>query len=303
MEQLFQKRFEENKKLERGEILVFENLKNKRIYNPSSPLKMKNNIYIFARVEDILSDNSQSMLFKETQNKYFLVKNAPIFNLEDPFVIQFKNEIILGGVYVERNALGKISFFRTIFYRGKDIFNLDPDKPFAQGPLMMKDIRLVELENKRIGVFTRPTGGKFLRGRICYLEINSLDELKDLDYTKAREIELLLLPNEWVGTNAAFVLKDNKIGVLGHWAFEDENNNLHYLAITFIFDPKNFTVSQKKIIAKRDDFPLGQFKKESLKDVVFPGGFLKLDKNCIFLYCGLSDAEIGRIKIENPFEN
>ena len=41
----------------------------------------------------------------------------------------------------------------TVFYRGADPANIEE---FAKGPEHMKDIRLIELPDNKIGVFTRP---------------------------------------------------------------------------------------------------------------------------------------------------
>ncbi|GIW66533.1 MAG: hypothetical protein KatS3mg095_0431 [Candidatus Parcubacteria bacterium] len=151
--------------------------------------------------------------------------------------------------------------------------------------------------------FTRPQGGEFLRGRICYLEIDDINDLKDEGiYNKGKLIELNLKDNEWIGSNEIHCLDDNHLGILGHLAFEDDEGNLHYSAITFIFNRINFNVQNLTIIAKRNNFPKGSFKEKRLKDVVFPGGLVKTNDGNYTLYCGLSDEEIGEIKIKNPFE-
>ena len=43
----------------------------------------------------------------------------------------------------------------TQFYRG---INIDSLCHFASGPGTMKDIRMIELQDGRVGVFTRPAG-------------------------------------------------------------------------------------------------------------------------------------------------
>jgi len=292
-------RFEEGEKLDRGEKLVIESLPNKRIYNPSAPFKIEENFYLFCRVEDRTNGTSEARLFQQKGNEWILVKNYPTFNLEDPFITFLNDGILFGGVDVEWKN-GKVKFLRTNFYYGKDIFALDPQKPFAQGPLNMKDIRIVQLKNG-LGVFTRPQGGEFLRGRICYLEIEKIEDLKNEKiFSQGRLIDLPLEDKEWVGTNDVYLLDDEHLGILAHFAFQDKDGNLHYQVITFVFNRKNFKVKSLKIIARRSDFPLGPFKEERLEDVVFPGGFWR-EKDYYLLYCGLSDEEIGVLKIKNPF--
>ena len=294
------KRFKEGIILEKGRKLVFEGIENKRIYNPTAPFRIENDTYIICRVEDRMTGESKSMLFQNKEDKWFLVKDAPVFNLEDPFITFLKDGILFGGVYVEWENK-KVKFLRTIFYYGRNFFNLDPQKPFAQGPLMMKDIRIVELDNG-FGVFTRPQGGEFLRGRICYLEINNLDYLKDENiYNQGKLISLPLNENEWVGSNEIISLDESNLGVLAHLASKDDNDNLHYSAITFIFNRKNFQIRNLILIAQRQNFPPGPYKEKRLEDVVFPGGLIKDENGDYILYCGLSDEEVGEIKIKNPF--
>jgi len=296
------KPLEKIKILEQGEKLNFEPLTNKRIYNPSRPFKINDELYIFARVEDKTTNESQSRLFKfnENENSWQIVKDFPVFNLEDPFLTFFEEGVLFGGVYVEwENKVAK--FLQTIFYFGETIFDLSPDKPFAHGPKMMKDIRVVKLK-RGFGVFTRPWGGKYLKGRICYIEIDDLEKLNDDKiYESAQLVDLSLNENEWAGSNDVYYLDENKIGVLGHYAYFDDKKNKHYVGITFIFEPQNFEVKNLRLIAERKDFPQGPAKERDLEDVIFPGGLYPSEDGNYFLYCGLSDEEIGRIKIKNPF--
>lgn len=280
-----------------GEILKFEGSPNETIYNPSRPLQLGGRKIIFARVEDINKNTSCVYPFVFENNIWKRI-NWPLeeFELEDPAVTTVQNKIVFSGVKIIRrnNAIFQL---RTEFYYGDDIFNLEK---FAEGPIDMKDIRLVELDNK-IGVFTRPRGGEFGKGRIGYLEVQNLQDLAFLDFLRAKIIQLPISENNWVGSNDAYNLGDNIIGVLGHLASEDEDGNLHYSAMTFKFSPSNFTASDFKVIIKRNDFPPFLAKSKKVEDVVFPGGF-EFEKDQVTLYCGLSDASIGRIKIKNPFQ-
>lgn len=295
-------RFGKEEIINQGEILKFENLENKRIYNPSRPFLIGDKLYLVCRVEDKVTNLSQSLLFEKIGNTWFLVKEAPVFNLEDPFLTEIQGKILFGGVYVGWKNKNKVSFLKTVFYYARSFFELDPASPFTEGPLNMKDIRIVDLKNGKLGVFTRPQGGRFVRGRICYLELNSLEELKNLKqiHEKAREINLPLKNNEWVGTNDVYLLDEEHLGVLIHYAYKDQEKKLHYFALTFIFQPKKFSVKNLKIIAQRRNFPNGPAKHPNLKDVVFPGGIINEGEKS-FLYCGLSDNQIGVIQIKNPF--
>ncbi len=294
-------RFAKEELVKLGEILIFENLENKRIYNPSRPFKIGDKLYLVCRVEDKSTNLSNALLFEKRGNIWFLVKDAPSFPLEDPFLTEIQDGVLFGGVSVAWENPNKFLSYKTIFYYGKNFFALDPNKPFSEGPLNMKDIRIVDLKNGRLGVFTRPQGGKFLRGRICYLEIDSLDELKNLEiYQKGKLIDLSLKEDEWVGTNDIYLLDKDSLGVLAHYAYKDEEGKVHYSAFTFIFSPQNFQIGNLKIVAQRKDFPEGSAKHPNLEDVVFPGGIVNDGENN-YLYCGLSDDQVGVINIKNPF--
>jgi len=164
--------------------------------------------------------------------------------------------------FEKRIKLGEGSKLIIESLENKRIYN--PSAPFqinGEGLYLfcrVDDIRIVQLKD-RFGVFTRPQGEKFLKGRTCYLGIENIEYLKNEEiYLKAELVDLFLNENEWVGTNDVYFLDENNLGVLGHFAFQ--------------------------------------------KDVVFPGGLLKTEDNNYILCCGLSDEEIGVLKIKNPFE-
>ena len=103
--------------------------------------------------------------------------------MQDPFVCFIGKLLVFGGVEVKEEKDGKLSY-KTVFYKGKDIFSLER---FTEGPKYMKDIRLVDLKEK-IGVFTRPVGKEFLRGKIGFTIINNLSELTEENILKAKFI-------------------------------------------------------------------------------------------------------------------
>lgn len=286
--------------MKKSKIINLEHSLEENVYNPSRPFKLGSNKYIFARVENIEKQESKiyPFVFKNGIWKRLDWKLKEI-ELEDPAISFIKGKLILIAVRVLEKPRDnfKAWVIRTEFYQGNDIFNL---KKFAEGPLGMKDIRLVETDNK-IGVFTRPQGGQAKRGRIGYLEIKSLEDVKKVDFDKGKLIDIHLKNEEWVGTNDAFYLGNGVIGVLGHLAYEDKKSNLHYSAIVFKFNINEFRAFGFKIIARRKYFPYSKIKSERTKDVIFPGGFEFKGKKVI-LYCGLSDAAVGTIEIVNPFK-
>jgi hypothetical protein len=248
------------------------------------------------------------MFFKEiSQNKWKLAGRAPILTMQDPFYLaNVQGWQIIGGVHTfEKHRHPGVLQYRTIFYRFKDdIAELISDnnniiEPFAVGPNGMKDIRFIELNNGKIGVFTRPQGGSAGRGKIGYIEINSLEELEEC-LPKGRIIPNQFHEDEWGGANELQLLPDGRIGVLGHIAhFEGEVR--HYYAMAFIFDPQTKKAGEIKIITTANEFPTVQPKKIDLGKIIFSGGLCRRQDGTADLYVGVGDVHAGKIQISDPF--
>jgi hypothetical protein len=241
------------------------------------------------------------IFFKKQKRTWKMDLKAPIFNLQDPFITKIKDMIVLGGVEVmQKSPLGRIHW-RTVFYKGSSIYNL---RKFAEGPWGMKDIRLVELNDGKIGVFTRPQGRKGRRGKIGFRMIESLSELTKRKIQNADIFKDSFYRGEWGGVNEAHALEDGKIGVIAHIAnFQKEKGERirHYYPIAFLFDPQKNKISKIKILARREDLKKKTGKKrEDLKYIIFPGGLIREGKRSK-LYCGISDAESYKIILEDPF--
>ena len=171
----------------------------------------------------------------------------------------------------------------------------------------MKDVRLVDLDDGTIGVFTRPRRTIAGHGKIGFARINSLDELTPENIINAKILKNQFIPEEWGGVNQATLLENGKIGVLGHTASHDDRGDKHYYAVSFVLDPKTFECTKMKIIATRTEFPEGEMKvhypekPNELADVIFPGGLIRNNDKTATIYCGLSDCEGGKLTIEDPF--
>jgi hypothetical protein len=270
---------------------------NKDVYNITAPFKISNQEYIAGRVESRDGHDSKIMFFIKEGSVYIVDEKAPILDLEDPFITVIENVIILGGVEVNSEKV-----YRTVFFRGNDIYNL---KRFKEGPVGMKDIRLILLPDKRISIFTRPQGEIGKRGRIGFMTVNSIEDfskLSDSDFYSAKLLPDVFDDNEWLGVNAVFILKNNTLGVLGHIACfsEKENINRNYYPITFNFDPVSNDFSGMKIIASRNLLPPGESKREDLANVIFPGGLVRNSDGTASLYVGAGDAEAYKITIIDP---
>ncbi|RAK06317.1 uncharacterized protein DUF1861 [Halanaerobium saccharolyticum] len=283
----------------KAEKINFRGVNNYDVYNITAPFINNKEEVIAGRVEKRDSEDAKVLFFKKTKNDWEYDRTLKEFQLQDPFITQINSELIFGGVKIikDREAQNIISW-KTKFYRGSSINEL---KLFAEGPEGMKDIRLIELPDKRIGVFTRPQGEIGGRGTIGFTIINNLNELNKEIINNAALLDNQFLKEEWGGVNEVHVLKNDQLGVLGHIASFDQDGNRHYYPITFAFDYKDKKSSDVKIIAKRSELPEGPAKRDDLKDVLFSGGIIRKNYNKAELYLGVSDAEAYKLEIADPF--
>jgi len=303
--------------LPKGELLKF-NIEDNflTVYNPA-PVVIDGQKYLWARVEERKTEkDSVVRLFKEgKKGKWEVVPGAPVFEeLQDPFYCGIIGGYhILGGVRVYDVAGTPDLGYRTVFYRYKNSFtelvnsNGETSHPFVVGPGKMKGIRLIQRENGRIGVTTRPQGKFGGRGRIGYFEIESLDTLESVlaDYDRQKNPETLnwglFVDEEWGGANELFNLPDGKIEVLGHIAGFGENSlKKNYYPITFIFDPETRSANNVQIIATAKQFDPVKVKKGDLGSVFYPCGLVSLGNSFAWLYGGIGDTKAGRILIKDP---
>ena len=289
-----------NKSSLKTDKITFAGVGKRDVYNITAPFLSAGKTVIAGRVENRDDEHSELVFFEEIGNQWLPIENAQTLQLQDPFFTKINNELILGGVEIATapNEPEGTLTWRTIFYKEKDIYRLEK---FFQGPEHMKDIRLVELNNKRIGIFTRPQGEKGGRGKIGY---NEVDCLEDLSETVIDEAKLFnqFLPDEWGGANEVHLLKNGKLGVLAHIArFSQQETYRHYASSAFVYDPATSEYSQMKMIACRDLFGKGAAKRPDLEDVVFSGGLKRDGNGKAVLYAGIGDAEAHWLEIDDPF--
>jgi len=265
-------------------------------YNPSRAVHYHGRTYFYVRVEPRGDEFAYwSVPFKEQeQHSWEMDRDLPRLHVQDPFVTRIHGKLIVGGVSVLAKTDDSV-FFETIFLEGESPATL---ATFGRGPLNMKDVRLVELSDGRIGVFTRPLGTKGGRGRIGYTEVESLDDVTPKRMAQAELLSTQPVEAQWWGANDAVLLRDGCIGVIGH-AAKFNDNNRHYYPIAFVFDPvRRIVVDGPRIIADRSRFPAYPAKRPDLEDVVFPASF---DRQSGTLLCGLSDSAVGTLPIDDPF--
>ena len=282
-----------------AEKINFKGVNNYDVYNITSSFINEKEKIIAGRVEKRDSEDSKVLFFKKSKNDWLYDKSLKEFQLQDPFITQINSELIFGGVEIikDRESENIISW-KTNFYRGSSVNEL---RLFAEGPKGMKDIRLVELPDGKIGVFTRPQGEVGGRGTIGFNIINNLNKLNKETINNATLLDSQFEKEEWGGVNEVHVLRNEKLGVLGHIASFDKDGNRHYYPMTFAFDFKKQEFSDIKIIAQRSDLPSGPAKRDDLEDVLFSGGLIRKNHDKAELYLGVSDVEAYKLEISDPF--
>lgn len=289
--------------------LQFTGVEGYTVYNCSIPFRFEGKEYIFGRVEKFDEwANSHVRLFVKTgKDQFAVVEDHMIYQLEDPYVAEIQGELTMGGTHVQKVS-GEIFHVFGYFFRGKDLNSLIY---FTTGPQNMKDIRLVDLKDGRIGVFSRPRG-EHIRAQfgsesmIGFTVIKSLEELTPDVIENAVPISGIFEKDEWGGCNQAYLLENGRIGVIGHQSFsqpaEDRETTLAvYLNVAFEFDPETFEVFNKKVIGTRCCYPACTPKLPNLADCAFTSGIVPLADGKADLYSGIGDSAEGRITIDYPF--
>ncbi len=279
--------------------LQFAGVDGRDVYNITAPFRSAGRMVVAGRVERRDSEDSVAVFFEERDDGvWHPIDGAPRFALQDPFVTRIGGELVFGGVEIAHEPVGLI--WRTVFYRGRDIFDLHR---LFTGPMGMKDIRLCELSDSRVGVFTRPRGLWGERGMIGYTEVSTLDDLTIEAIERAPMIEDMFHPHDWGGANEAHLLENGEIGIIAHAAYfeaDDKTGPRRYYAIAFTFNPITRQWRDYRIIAARKQFAPGVAKRPDLTDVVFSSGIERIGP-VTRLYAGISDAEAHWVEIPYPF--
>lgn len=273
------------------------------VYNPSAPFRLNGKRYIAGRVEKRSDERSHVRFFEEREGVFYPVEST-ILALQDPFVCEIDGEVILGGVQVE--YFPDHCIWTTEFYRMKSLQDIEL---LVRGPKLMKDIRLVQLADGRIGVFTRPQGQRMLEeygcvAKIGFTIVNTLQELTPELMENAPLLEGQFLPEEWGGCNQITLLKNGRLGVIGHIAcrtYVGDEQRLHYCGMAFCLDPATKETTPVKIVVTRGCFPDAPAKRPDLTDVTFTAGIERRPDGKAIVWSGLSDAHVGCAEIDDPF--
>ena len=302
--------FEKSKNVYESVKLSFTGVEGFTVYNCSIPFTFQGKDYIYGRVEKFDQwARSWVRLFEKTgPDSYAAVPDMMAYQLEDPYISFVQGELTMGGTHVRKKS-GSIDTYYGYFYRGTDLNDM---LYFTTGPHGMKDIRLVDLRDGRIGVFSRPRGEAIKAkygsdAMIGFAVINSLDQLTNEVVENARPIEGIFQKDEWGGCNQAYLLENGKIGVAAHQSYTEpmqgEEDLAVYMNTAFEFDPNTFEVTESKIIGSRSCYPAGTPKLPRLRDCTFTSGLVMREDGRADLYGGLGDSEEGRIVIDYPFSS
>lgn len=286
--------------VEKGTKIYFTGVEDLDVYNITAPFWNEGEWYIAGRVEARDSEDSEVIFFTRNGDVWEPKDDLMTFQLQDPFITKLKGELVFGGVEIHRSrdAEQKIIGWRTTLYRGRTIHDFEYA---VDGPWSMKDIRLCEMADGNVGVFSRPFGVEGSVALIGFGISESFQGLSESTIISAPLFKDQFDKDEWGGANEIHLLKNGFLGVLGHIAYRDENRMLHYHAMSFVVNPWTREKSELKIIAVRSDFPDGPAKRPDLVDVIFSGGLIRQPDQRAILYVGASDAEAYHINIPDPF--
>ncbi len=269
------------------EDLKFKFSKNKDVYNPSTEFCFKGKKIIAVRTEERNSEKSKTCFLEKNDGNFYKFKENVNLPLQDPFIFKIANENYLGGVKVNfQNKLGPVWW--------TEVFQIEEDFTFKRifkGPKGMKDIRLLQLKDGNLVVFTRPQNPATGDGKIGILVISDFDQLDAKSILNAELLKNNFANGTWGGVNQAIEVTPDVIFIIGHIACY-KNNVRHYYVLAAYIDLKQKVIFGEKIIAERKDFLEGPAKRNDLKDIVFPSGIFKNGKNNIILMAGVSDCEI-----------
>ncbi|CCW63538.1 unnamed protein product [Phytomonas sp. EM1] len=292
--------FEEKKHIYESVLLTFKGVDGWDVYNCSVPFFWKGKKHMYGRVEKRSEwASSHVRLFVETgKDEFTVLPEGMTWLLEDPFIQKINDMPIFGGTRI-RKSVGRVVSCYCDFYKG------DPEIGyyFTTGPDNMKDVRLVQMQDGRIGIFTRsntdiyPWIGFTIIDRIEGFTPKAIESAEPFD---------VMHPGVMGGVSQAFQLSSGKIGCIARCHYDSKDNNDKALSVcvnySFVLDPETREVDLERIIATRACFPPCPTKSEHLVEYVFSSGIVMRDDGKCDLYSGICDTSQGRVTIDYPFE-
>ena len=173
----------------------FEGVGERDVYNITSPFTFDGEQLIAGRVEQRSNEISEIVFFRRNGDVWTPRFSSPQFaHLQDPCITIIDGELILGGVRYPVMMPDGSAVWIMEFFRGSSLATL---QRFLVGPAKMKDIRFCELDDGRIGVFSRPQGVKGGRGKIGFTIAETLEEVTAQMIQEAPLLEGQFAGGEW----------------------------------------------------------------------------------------------------------
>ena len=294
------------------------------IYNPSAIWTVEDasgqrNI-IYARVEPDRADSTTSHLGKSWAIPYIINVERPeplvpygdamAVRGEDPALTRILRTLPSGAIESAwllscvdarpfKDRPNMVETLVTKFYAGR---RLDELELVAEGPPWMKDIRVSQLPDGRLGVYGRPQPTGNYSGNISYTEVPNLSHLTPEAIANASIIDETLFPvgsGLWGGVNDVIRADTSDASIallLAHRARRtgENGNGRNYEAVIYKHNVTKRTVVELGILATADQFPAGAVKADETVDtsgVAFPGG--GYNGTLSHMTIGVSDANVG----------
>lgn len=292
--------FDAKKRIYESVLLTFKGVEGMDVYNCSVPFMYKGKRHLYGRIEKREEwANSHVRLFVETgKDEFTVVPGGMTWFIEDPFLANIKGEPVFGGTRI-RKSRGRVFNYYSDFFRG----NLEVGVYFTTGPDNMKDIRLVQLQDGRIGVFSRPKTETY--SCIGFTIINRIEQLTAKVVDSAEPLNVIHA-GAWGGVNQAYLLTSGKIGCIAHYSYNAKDGHDKPLSVyvnySFVVDPETREADLERIIGTKGCYPPCPVKVDRLVDCAFSSGIVMRDDGRCDLYSGLGDTSEGRITIDYPFE-
>lgn len=277
--------------------------------NPSAPFTEGGRTLLCVRCCTARETDDVSVFVeRHPDNVWRPVEGAVEIPLQDPNIAFIGGELVVSGVRAWHDAAGNWQWVCE-FYRGTDVYDL---RPFFTGPHHMKDIRLTQLADGRVGIFSRPQGTAYRdrTGRLADIGFTTADSLDDLDaaaIAAAQPLRDVFAADEWGGVNHVYPLPGGLLGVLCHLARGDgpfrEGLPIHYYGAAFVFDPDTRAFTDPRIIVTRDNFGTRGDPGRHGYDVIFSAGLEFYPDGKALFYGGVSDSYVGTIGIDDPFSD
>ncbi|MBI2285684.1 DUF1861 family protein [Candidatus Saccharibacteria bacterium] len=295
------------------------------VYNSSAPIKVDGGEpMVIIREEDGDQFSSQNHFFRYNSGAKFRrepnISNLSELSLgwicQDPATAYVQSNWVITQVEVDPASLNNPSQdvrLHSAIYAGK---KLDSLSLISRSPDNMKGVRLVELKDSRVGVFTRPQhrfdparGGL---GKIGFTVFESLSQISSDALAAAPLIPDLFSEDdtEWRGVNDVSLLPNGELAVLAHQArFEKSHipDSRGYYPLFFTFNPESYQVDHQQILATLDDFRFnGQVKPKTpdVDNVFYPSALLFPNGDIRSSYAGLiggaKDSRMAADYIPNP---